>query len=353
MEMFAKDSDYEWRPVDTVATSWTRYTVMSGESAKNRNSRRLRQVVFDALDKIAPDVLVVNGWGHRESRHSLDWCRKRGCRIVLLSDSVEENIPRRRWKEAIKRHVIRGARAGFAAGRPQARYLAKLGVPRANIFHPGSCVVDNAYWNHATEEVRKKPAHRGKMGLPERYLLCVCRFLPVKNLPFVIDAYARYAASHDNPTHLVLCGSGDEEPGIRERIAKHNLASVHLPGFRQVDELPYYYAFADGFILASSQFECWGLVINEAMASGLPVLVSSQVGAAEDLVYNGVNGYIFDPRSVDELADCIRHISESDERRRLMGANSRRIVEDHSLSVGAANLWRSVEAATERKGART
>ena len=85
-------------------------------------------------------------------------------------------------------------------------------------------------------------------------------------------------------------------------------ACVHLPGFKQYPELPAYYGLASAFIHASTT-EQWGLVVNEAMASGLPVLVSNRCGCARDLVQEGVNGFTFDPYNVEQMAELMLKIS--------------------------------------------
>jgi glycosyltransferase involved in cell wall biosynthesis len=351
MEMFAKDSDYAWRTVMTEAETFVRHTVVLAESAPARRHRsELNRAVCRALDAIRPDVLVVNGWGHLESRLSMTWCRRNHVPMVTLSDSVRENLPRHWWKEAYKKWLLRGIQAGFAAGTSQARYLEYLGIPRTGIFHPGSCVVDNEYFAKKTDVARNAFREtRIRYGLPERYFLVVARFLDWKNIPFVVRAYAEYRRARPaNPCALVLCGSGPEEALIRRTIRETQARDVHLAGFRQVDELPAFYALATAFILPSAWFECWGLVVNEAMASGLPVLVSRMVGCCEDLVRDGENGFAFDPHDVSALGDYMARIAHSPETAQKMGARSREIVQDHSVKIGAVNLWRSVKCALRK-----
>lgn len=348
MEMFRKDSDYEWRPVTTNGGAFTRYTVMDCESEEGRRQPRvLRNAVSKALDEIRPDVLVVSGWGFPESRMSLRWCRRKKCPIVMLSDNPRDNVRRHWWKELAKQWLLRGIKAGFVAGSPQARYLEHLGIPKAGIFQPGSCVVDNTYWARETERVRKEAkAVRVNRGLPDNYFLCVSRFIPSKNIPFLVRAYARYRRmAGPEAWDLVLCGSGSEEAAIRQAIRESKASNVHIPGFLQIDELPEYYGLAGCFVFPSSVYEPWGLVVNEAMASGLPVLVSRMVGSAEDLVHDGRNGYTFDPTDENGLAEVMLRVSRDDTVRKSMGVGSRRIIEGHSLEVGAANLWRAVSAA--------
>jgi glycosyltransferase involved in cell wall biosynthesis len=100
---------------------------------------------------------------------------------------------------------------------------------------------------------------------------------------------------------------------------------MRFEGLKQVDELPACYAAADCFVLPSLS-EPWGLVVNEAMASGLPVLISRRCGCARDLVREGENGFLFDPTRPDELARLMGLVADGGVDRAAMGAASRRIV---------------------------
>lgn len=348
MEMFSRDSDYEWDPVHTGKETFERYTVMDCESAVGRKNRStLKKAVFKALDNICPDVLVVNGWGHIESRFSLNWCREKKCRIVMLSDSVRDNVPRYFWKEIYKKWLLRDIRAGFAAGTPQARYLNYLGIPLEGIFHPGSTVVDNDYWAEKKQEVvKEKDKLRIQYGLPKRFFLCVARFIDFKNIPFLIRSYAAYRSlAGKQAIGLVLCGSGPQEGEIIKAINDLNLKEVYLMGFRQLGELPVFYGLADCFIFPSSRFEPWGLVVNEAMASGLPILASSMTGCAEDLVLDGINGFVFDPDDESGLARMMFKITQDRHNLAHKGKASEKIIADYSLKVGAKNFWQAVQTA--------
>lgn len=347
MEMYGRDSDYEWDPVEVNGVGYERHTVMAGSSAEGRQSGRcLKQAVWGSLDEINPDVLVVNGWGHRESQHSLAWARRHNCATVLLSDSVEGNMKRVWWKEFYKKFLVRNCQSAFVAGTPQARYVAQLGIPEAKIFQPGSCSVDNDYWKVASARARADENHlRKEYDLPEKYFLCVSRFIECKNLPFLLDAYARYCEGAAEPWGLVLCGSGALEMRLRHQAEQLQLQSIRFVGFRQVGDLPIYYGLASAFVLASSAVECWGLVVNEAMACGLPVLVSHQVGSAEDLVVNEVTGFQFDPHSVTDLSQKMQLLTEDDELVARMGENAQQMIDTHSCDVAAQNLWSAVAVA--------
>jgi glycosyltransferase involved in cell wall biosynthesis len=117
-----------------------------------------------------------------------------------------------------------------------------------------------------------------------------------------------------------------------------------MPGFKQYEELPEYYANAGAFIHASTT-EQWGLVVNEAMASGLPVLVSNRCGCAADLVKEGVNGWTFDPTNEEQMADLMLRISSDEEQRKEMGSKSREIIAEWGPARFASGISSAIDVA--------
>ena len=140
-------------------------------------------------------------------------------------------------------------------------------------------------------------ALRQRLGLPERYFLASARFIEKKNLSGLLHAYAAYRrATPDDPWSLVVLGDGELRPELERLRGELGLDDVvSFPGYRSYQELPAYYGLASCFVHASTT-EQWGLVVNEAMAAGLPVLVSNRCGCAanlvqEDGVQEGGNGF--------------------------------------------------------------
>jgi len=158
-----------------------------------------------------------------------------------------------------------------------------------------------------------------------------------------VEAYRQYRKRYSDPWDLVICGSG---PQARElQAAAAEVSGIHFPGFKQLDELPVYYGLASAFILASSHFEQWGLVVNEAMAAGLPVLVSRACGCAPNLVKEGVNGFTFDPYDVGGLAGLMVRMSSGELNLKAMGEASQVIIAGWTPEVFGENLLRAVDAA--------
>ncbi len=205
-------------------------------------------------------------------------------------------------------------------------------------------------------EVRSQlPQIRAIHRLPENYFLASARFVEKKNLLNLIRAYAQYRELAESKSDLrpltsdlwslVLLGDGPLRSALSHLISDLRLQqSVLLPGFKQYGELPVYYACAKTFIHAST-VEQWGLVVNEAMASGLPVLVSNRCGCARDLVHDAVNGFTFDPYNVEQLAQLMLKISGPNFPLSVFGSESLRIIADWCPDRFARGLGRAVESA--------
>src|SRR6266576_3861892 len=343
-----------------AAATRARYHKISlfSEAANRYPGNRERREAFRwALEQAKPEVVAVNGWNNFGSLVAADCCMRRGIPMVVMSESSRQDEPRTWWKEAIKRRIAGLYSAALVGGQRHVEYLVELGMPRERIF-TGYDVVDNHYFRQKAEEVRSQRSEvRRKHALPENYFFASARFVEKKNLPKLIRAYAEYrrrssafanlafaaapaewAATADRevrsqksevsnnkaPWDLAVLGGGPRKADLCHLISDLRLNDhVHLPGFKPYDELPVYYALANAFVHASTT-EQWGLVVNEAIASGLPVIVSNRCGCAPELV-NG-NGFTFDPTNEDELAKRLLEMASlSDQERKPLGDNSYRI----------------------------
>jgi glycosyltransferase involved in cell wall biosynthesis len=121
---------------------------------------------------------------------------------------------------------------------------------------------------------------------------------------------------------------------------------IYMPGFQQYADLPEFYATAGAFVHASS-VEQWGLVVNEAMASGLPVLVSNRCGCADELVDEGHNGFTFDPSDVESLAAMMVLLSDRADRS-TMGVESRRIMAKYGPERFASGFKAAAQLAIKK-----
>jgi 1,2-diacylglycerol 3-alpha-glucosyltransferase len=285
----------------------------------------LRSAFSSALAQVNPHVVAVNGWNNFGSLIAANCCVRRGIPMLVMSESARQDEPRISSKEAIKRRMVGLYSAALVGGQHHVEYLVDLGMPRERIF-TGYDVVDTEYFRRRTAEIRNSKFEiRNNLGLPENYFVASARFIEKKNLPRLISAYAEYRqksqAGGNTTWDLVLLGDGPLRETLNSQLSILNLnAHVHLPGFKSYDELPVYYALANALVHASTS-EQWGLVVNEAIASGLPVIVSERCGCVPELV-NG-NGFTFDPANEHELAARLLEIASlSDEQRKHLADTS-------------------------------
>lgn len=313
-----------------------------------------------ALDELRPAVVCINGWSYGGCFAALEWCRKAGVPVVIMSDSTgleaaDNDVPRQRrwWKEHIKQRVVQMCGAALVAGAPHARYMARLGMAEERIFQ-GYDVVDNAHFAVGARAARAVDGRlRAQLGLPGRFFLTSGRHVPIKNLDRLLHAFARYrAVAGPEPWSLVVLGDGPEQPALRGLAHELGIAgAVHWPGFVAYAELPPWYGLAGAFVLASVS-ETWGLVVNEAMAAGLPVLVSHRCGCAEDLVEHGRNGLVLDPEDVAQMAAMLQEVAHGGLDREGMGRASEAIVARWSPDRFATGLAHAAQAALAAAPAR-
>jgi glycosyltransferase involved in cell wall biosynthesis len=308
-------------------------------------SRRVRA----ALDSLDPDAVVSCGYGLGVMRAAARWARRHRRASILLHETTRLDRPRQWWREQLKRQVVtRLYDTALCGGERNKSYLRDLGIPDHLIWVPYD-VVDNDYYRAGGKTVKTEPEKwRRRLKLSSQpYFLYVGRFDPEKNLTRLVDAFAQYVKRTEDPWSLVLVGAGEGRRDLLEHIDKLELAHlVTVHPFAQANQLIGYYGLAGCFVLPSCS-EPWGLVVNEAAAVGLPLLVSNYCGCVPELLQEGANGYLFDPTDERQIAVGLERMAALPlSIRAEMGERSRAQVDPLSLEAYAGNLRECIYAAT-------
>jgi glycosyltransferase involved in cell wall biosynthesis len=314
-----------------------------------RLSSRTPSELRDALAGSGATVLVCTGYSDPEVHAAAAWAIDARIPLVACSDSTFQD-ERRVWvREALKGRIVAAFDAALVAGTRSREYLGRLGLGSTRCFEPWD-VVDNAHFAAGAAAARSLgPAGREKLGLPARYFLCVARFVPKKNLARLLEAFGRYSReAGPNGWSLVLSGSGPLEGDLRSQASRDGSApKVLFTGFLQYGDLPCLYGLAEALVLPSLSDQ-WGLVVNEAMAAGLPVLVSNRCGCATDLVREKGNGLTFDPENAEALASAMADMAGlSPEARERMARESAKIISNYTPEAFAAGLGKAVAQASD------
>jgi glycosyltransferase involved in cell wall biosynthesis len=270
---------------------------------------------------------------------------------------------------ALKRFFIAGAAAGLPAGTLARDYLISHGGPAERMFIlPNTCPIDR-FARESAQARSRRAALREEWGLGSGPVaLSVGRLTPVKGLDTLLRAFAhsgdqairRSGVQGDRPEHLnartpdrlnalpslLLVGEGEQRGELEALAAALGVGDrVRFAGSRPWEELPSLYAVADLFVLPST-FEPWGAVVAEALACGLPVVVSDRVGCAPDLVRPGENGWVVPAGDVGALAAVLGEALADPARLAVMGAASARMARDWGEDACLDAFAAAVEAAS-------
>ena len=273
------------------------------------------------LRVLNPAVVLIPGYYTLPAIAAALWCKWNHRTSVLMTETTATDHVRKGWREGLKSRLVRSLFDwAVTGGKAHDRYLLELGFPENRIAHFYD-VVGNAHIRDGVASLRAQTSPQIH-ALPADYFLFVGRLSPEKNVIGLLRSWLAYRAA-GGTWSLLLAGDGPDGEALRQLAASSAYAAdVTFLGHRGARELLPVYAFAKAFVLPSTR-EPWGLVVNEAMAASLPVIVSGRCGCAEDLVQHGRNGFIFDPLHETQLTDCLAHVSSlSGEARHLLGERS-------------------------------
>ena len=200
--------------------------------------------------------------------------------------------------------------------------------------------VDNERFMSATNlSDAERLALKQELKIPEqsRIVLFTGKFYSVKR---PLDLLEAIKSLNQPDLYLVMVGDGILRPEMEEFIKTHNLTNVCITGFVNQTQIPAYYALADVLVLCS-ETETWGLSVNEAMCASLPIIVSNTVGCADDLVQNGVNGFIFEMGNVAQLSNAIKKVTEDKKFKLGAGKKSSEIIQNFTYQKVVDNILKA------------
>lgn len=275
------------------------YKLLFDEYYENiSNFRRFKGMLF-WVRKFKPDVVNISGYYEPAMNLILLYCKIVGIKVIISVDSTESDNPNVGWREWVKKIVVNLGDGFFCYGTKSAEYMYKLGIPPKKILVKNNAVDNNKLEEIYQKNLSKREEIKTKLGLKKFNFIYVGRLIKFKNIDNLLAAYKRINASDWG---LIILGNGSEEFELKKYVSENQLKGVKFINGKQWYEIPEYLSLADVFILPSFS-EPWGLVVNEAMACGMPVLVSEKCGSAIDLVKENINGYSFDPFNIEQISE--------------------------------------------------
>ncbi|HEX3455237.1 MAG TPA: glycosyltransferase family 4 protein [Gaiellaceae bacterium] len=297
--------------------------------------------IWRVLGESAPDCVVVSGWSTFASQAALAWCRVRRVPYLLLVESHDDGPKpgwRRRVKETIVPTVVGGADSVLVTGSLARDSVVSLGADPARVRVFANTVDVERFGDQSDRLSARRDELRTGFGLGQDdvAVVTVARLAPEKG----IDVLLR--AAGERP--VLVVGDGPERERL-EALARDLGIRATFAGDRPLEGVLEVYVAADVFALLSSH-EPWGVVVNEAAACGLPLVLSERVGAARDLLRDGENGFLVPAGDVDAAADALTRLASDPGLRERMGARSRELVRGFGYGPSVDNLLAALREAT-------
>jgi glycosyltransferase involved in cell wall biosynthesis len=279
------------------------------------------------LWKWRPDVVISSDLGLRSL---ICWCLAKltGARFTLSSEEIATSaVGRSHLQHRLRRFLLKRADACLAWGDAAKDYLRSIDVRDERIFTCAQAI-DNEFWLRQADGLDRE-SERTALGVSGTVFLLVGRALRRKGFQNFLNAWSTLPTESHSKVSAIIVGDGDFLCQLKKQAANSGLRNVRFVGAQPADQLARYYSAADIFVLPSLE-DVWGLVVNEALCFGLPILGSRFAGAAQSLIAGSKVGTIFNPADTDEFAMRLRQWADGPPPRQI--AACRQILERETFS---------------------
>ncbi|MGD1914086.1 MAG: glycosyltransferase family 4 protein [Rivularia sp. (in: cyanobacteria)] len=297
--------------------------------------------VIYQLWKQQPDVIICGGWHHFSHWLALVYAQMTKTPLLIWSEStLKDERSVSNIKHKLKTWIINQADGYIISGNAQKKYLLNLGAKQDRIYIAPNAVDSNFFTCETQRYRQQKTMWKDKLGINGCVILYVGRLIDEKGIPELLEAFTKL--SPHNQVTLIIVGDGSRSQDYHLFCQQNQLNNVVFTGFQPQTALPQYYGIADIFVFPTKS-DPWGLVVNEAMAAGLPIICSDAAGAAPDLVVNGKNGYLVPVRDVKKLSEALQILVEDESLREKMGLYSQEIIANYTPQKMALGLKEAIQ----------
>jgi glycosyltransferase involved in cell wall biosynthesis len=333
-------TSFEW---DLPLTEGYRFEVCAGARVDSFDSDRFTGIDVPDIERLiratSPDVVLVPGWHSIMQVRALRACRRMGVPVLYRGDSTLFSGPRGVWRPAwaIKtRHMLRRFEGYLSVGMHADRYLRSFGIADPLIVRSPHCVDNDRFGSEATRlrNGTGRTAARAAHGAGDRdfVVLFAGKFQERKRPIDAVRSVARLGGS----AVLLMAGDGPLREACRAEAERLGVR-VAWAGFLNQTELPSAFAACD-CVLVPSAWESWGLIVNEALASGVPCVVTTGVASAPDLIVEGETGHAVSPGDPTAMSAALGSIRDRINAGHDFGPQCRQQVDSCSLDTAAKGL---------------
>ena len=316
---------FHWQPVREAPFTWQQFSWIGRLYAKEKYTR---SELIKVLEQFEPQAILMAGWMDSDYLYTARHFKKHGIPVIAGSDTQWQGT----WRQHLGRwaapwYLHRAIDVLWVAGERQRQFAQKLGYAGKRCWEGCyACDWDRFSQNGKTREIIGSPS-----------FLYIGRYVNTKGIDVLVEAYRSYRSMVQDPWPLICAGSGDQQSLL------DNQEGIHHHGFIQPEQLPDLMRNVSAFVLPSRK-EPWGVVVQEAAASGLPLICSDASGAAVHLLRDGFNGFLFESGNSKDLARCMLRMSQAEEKELLqMGKYSFSLSKQFTPQLWADTLYRGLQ----------
>jgi len=309
------------------------------------NFRDVRQIhlpvgLWFDLWSYRPDVVISSEMGARSLIAAIYVLIARK-RLILYFEGTKHTERDINWKQRVLRNILcRFAHAFTCGGSESVSYVESLGVDPKKIFDVKLALDMTPFLE--SFQVSRRLSIRQKLGISGLCYLHVGGLIPRKGLDYLIKTWKIFCMKNNKEATLILVGDGVQKESLINLVNSLGLCNVKFIGFVNPEDLPAIYKASDIFVFPTLE-DCWGLVVNEAMASGLPVICSKYAGCADDLIVDGQNGWIIDPLNINDIVQKLQYAWDAREKKEVMGKAGQELISRINTCRMTDGFIRSVE----------
>lgn len=284
--------------------------------------------VWSTLNKLNPDIVITYGY-NPTYLFAYMWAKMKRRKHLVFSDvsySIEKSLTFAH--KLLRKIIVPSSQAYIAASDEASDLLIQHGAKKKNMFFSHLCANNDLFFNYQPNE-------------PRKYDLMFSGRLISSKLPLFFGEVARLAKEKLGHISVLILGDGELKGEMVEFMEKHDI-TYHYPGFIKQQDLPKYYYQAKIFLFPTL-IDCWGVVVNEACAAGLPVITCENTAAAGELVKDGVNGYVL-PLEERQWADAVVGLLTDEAKLLQFSSSARKEVERYSYENAAQGIINAVSA---------
>ncbi|CAK9009170.1 Alpha-D-kanosaminyltransferase (2'-deamino-2'-hydroxyneamine 1-alpha-D-kanosaminyltransferase) (Glycosyltransferase KanE) (Kanamycin biosynthesis protein E), partial [Durusdinium trenchii] len=292
------------------------------------------------------DAVIVNGWVVKTCLQALRACRLRGIPCIVRGEANHLR-PRAWWKRLLQRQLVRQFSAFLYIGSANRDFYKSYGVRDEQLFPARYCIENERFLDASLDRSRRTRA-RQIWAIPDNattFLYCG-KFIEKKHPLELLRAFAEVTNDESN-IHLLMVGDGELRPEAEALVSNLRLP-VTFTGFLNQSEIVDAYLASDCLVLPSDHGETWGLVVNEAMACGLPAIVSDQAGCSRDLIAEGVTGFTFSFGDWPQLVDRMKRAATVPHHLVEMGRNAQEQIREYSPAAAADGFVNAAHSVSQQ-----